>query len=194
MGWIKRCGIWLSRIGHAQGFGIQSPHDFRFVREVIGEKWPYYSYEVIGRRCLGAGRRTERLARLYFRIANYAQPPCIVSLLPDSDLWDTCLHMGCRKARRVTVADSAAFSSLPLEDRCLIWVDAGHIDSLLPRLHEISSDSVMIVHGISRDEVTANHWRQLAQRSEVRLVFDLYHCGILFFDKNRYKQYYTINY
>lgn len=194
MGWIKRCGIWLSRIGHAQGFGIQSPHDFRFVREVIGEKWPYYSYEVIGRRCRGCGRRTERLARLYFRIANNVQPESIVCLFPDGDLWDTCMHMGCRKARRLAVNDNAALPSLPLEDNCLIWVDAGHIDSLLPRLHEISSDSVMIVHGISRDEVTANHWRQLAQRSEVRLVFDLYHCGILFFDKNRYKQYYTINY
>lgn len=194
MGWIKRCGIWLSRIGHAQGFGIQSPHDFRFVREVIGEKWPYYSYEVIGHRCRGCGRRTERQARLYFRIANYAQPGCIVSLFPDGDLWDTCMHMGCRKARRVTVADSAALPSLPLQDCCLIWVDAGHIDAVLPRLHELTADSVMIVHGISRDEVTAKHWRQLAQSDEARIVFDLYHCGILFFDKKRYKQYYTINY
>ena len=194
MGWIKRCGIWLSRIGHSQGFGIQSPHDFRFVREVIGEQWPYYSYEVIGRRCRGCGRLTEHLARLYFRIANNVQPESIVCLFPESDLWDTCMHMGCRKARRLAVNDNAALQSLQFDSRSLIWLDAGHIDAILSRLHEIPDESVMIAHDINRDEHAAGRWRQLAQRSEARVVFDLYHCGILFFDKKRYKQNYTINY
>lgn len=60
---------YLSRIGHARGFGIQSPWAYSFVTEVIGEKWPYYAYEEIDRRYKRRGER--RRQKLYYRICNF---------------------------------------------------------------------------------------------------------------------------
>ena len=39
----------MRRIGHCRGFGIQSPTDFMFVREVVNEHWPYYAYTETGK-------------------------------------------------------------------------------------------------------------------------------------------------
>ena len=42
---MNRWLVWLSRIHHCRGFGIQSPTDYAFVRYVVNEHWPYYAYD-----------------------------------------------------------------------------------------------------------------------------------------------------
>ena len=41
----RRILTWIRRIRHCRGFGIQSPTDYRFVRNVINENYPYHAYE-----------------------------------------------------------------------------------------------------------------------------------------------------
>lgn len=60
---------YLSRIGKAHGFGIQSPWAYSFVVDVIGERLPYYAYGEIDSRC--SSRRERKLQRLYHRIRNF---------------------------------------------------------------------------------------------------------------------------
>ena len=67
--------VWLSRIQYCRGFGIQSPTDYRFVRYVINEHWPYYAYEALGQNDDWLRRK---LGLLYFRLANERQPKTIV--------------------------------------------------------------------------------------------------------------------
>ena len=37
--------VWLSRINHCRGFGVQSPSAYAFIRYVVNEHYPYYAYE-----------------------------------------------------------------------------------------------------------------------------------------------------
>jgi hypothetical protein len=195
MGWIKRCGVWLSRIGHAQGFGIQSPHDYRFVREVIGEKNPYYAYKAIAKQCKGENRRCERLCRLYFRVANNVQPDVVMDICSENNFWVSSMHMGCLKSQRLSIAGMIPTDILWQEDKkYLIWVNVSNLSRLLPAISQIPDGSVLIVQDIYRDDEVTSQWNLLVECDEPRIVFDLYHCAILFFDKKRYKEYYTINY
>jgi len=59
---------------------------------------------------------------------------------------------------------------------------------MLPKCHE---GSVMVVEGIYRDP---QRWRAIVQDERVGVTFDLYYCGIIFFDNKRYKQHYIINF
>ena len=73
---MKGIAEYLRRIGKARGFGIQSPWAFRFVTEVIGEKWPYYAYEDIDR--MYTTRRERRYRKLMLRVRNDIYPNKLV--------------------------------------------------------------------------------------------------------------------
>ena len=64
---LHQAYVWLRRISHCRGFGIQSPTDYRFVRYVVNEHWPYYAYESLGQNDDWLRRK---LGLLYFRLAN----------------------------------------------------------------------------------------------------------------------------
>ena len=82
--------VWLKRIRHCRGFGIQSPSDYWLVRYVINEHWPYYQYEMLGQ---DDGWLRRKMGRLYFRLSNWLQPDVIVS-----DDYQDYLSAGCHKA------------------------------------------------------------------------------------------------
>jgi len=103
--------------------------------------------------------------------------------------------MGCRKA---IVHVEKTPSEQPLiwkeNQKYLIHIDAAHLSTVQHTIQQIPDGSMMIVQDIYHNVDTAAQWKDLTQNDEPRIVFDLYHCGILFFDKKRYKQYYTINF
>lgn len=70
----------LSRIGKARGFGIQSPWAYSFVREVIMEDLPYYAYQDIDNQYKEPLQR--KRMKLYLRLRNYlrGQRLSIISL------------------------------------------------------------------------------------------------------------------
>ena len=87
---LRHAFVWLMRIGHCRGFGVQSPTDYWLVRYVINEHWPYYQYVTLGE---GDEWLTRKLGLLYFRLANWLQPHKI-----ESDGYQQYLQAGCRKA------------------------------------------------------------------------------------------------
>ena len=88
---LQQAWVWLRRIGHCRGFGIQSPTDYRFVRYVVNEGWPYYAYAEVGK---DDDRDRRKLGQLCFRLANFVQPQAVNDLLGLADY----LSAGCRKA------------------------------------------------------------------------------------------------
>ena len=62
----------LQRVGKSRGFGIQSPWAFRFVTEVVADKWRYYAYEDIENRF--PKRYEQKYQKLLFRIRNFVYP------------------------------------------------------------------------------------------------------------------------
>lgn len=111
---LRHVCVWLRRIAHCRGFGIQSPSDYWLVRYVINEHWSYYSYENIGQ---NDDWLTRKLGRLYFRLANWRQPTVIYS-----DKFQEYLQAGCRSA-------SFATQSMPLEatvELARVQIDGRH--------------------------------------------------------------------
>ena len=169
---LKAAAVWLRRIGHCRGFGIQSPSDYWLVRYVINEHWPYYQYELLGH---DDDWLTRKLGRLCFRIANWRQPAVIES----SDYRDY-LQAGCRKA---VWGESSELMVLSLE---------GDWRSRLSNIYnKVSADSVLIVTGLSK---VRDAWREIVTDQRAVLTFDLYYCGIVLFDKKRNKKNYIVNF
>ena len=164
--------VWLSRITHCRGFGIQSPADFWLVRYVINEHWPYYQYDALGRY---DDWLTRKLGYLYFRLANWRQPAII-----DSDDYRKYMQAGCK---RVIFGDSSEMIRLTLE--------GDYHRHLISIYNKVKDDTVLIVEGIGRD---ADFWRELTEDERVRVTYDLYYCGIVLFNKKIHKQNYIINF
>jgi hypothetical protein len=169
---LKAAAVWLRRIGHCRGFGIQSPSDYWLVRYVINEHWPYYQYEILGH---DDDWLTRKLGRLCFRIANWRQPTVI-----ESNAYHDYLQAGCRKA---VWGESSELVVLSLE---------GDWRSRLSYIYnKVSADSVLIVTGLSK---ARDVWREIVDDERAVLTFDLYYCGIVLFDKKRNKKNYIVNF
>lgn len=169
---FRHAFVWLKRIGHCRGFGVQSPTDYWLVRYVINEHWPYYQYSTLGK---GDEWLTRKLGLLYFRIANWLQPRII-----ESDGFQQYLQSGCRKAE---FGDSTELIRLTLE---------GDYHSRLAAIYnKVDCHSVLIVEAIRNNR---SFWREIVADERTGVTFDLYYCGIVMFDKKRHKQNYIINF
>ena len=169
---LKYFLIWLKRIRYCYGFGIQSPTDYWFVRYVINEHWPYYQTEKLG---VDDDWLTRKVGRLYFRLTNWRQPDVI-----ECDDYQVYLKAGCRKS---TFGESKEF--------ILISNDADLIKRMDIIFNKVREDTVLVIDGIHRDK---GNWQKVVSDERAVVTFDLYYCGIVFFDKKRYKQNYIINF
>lgn len=169
---LKAAAVWLCRIGHTRGFGIQSPTDYWVVRYVINEHWPYYQYEMLGP---DDDWLTRKLGRLCFRLANWLQPSVV-----ESSTYKEYLKAGCKK---MVFGESAELVVMPLE--------RDSQDRLTNIYNKVSPRSVLLLTGISRAKEL---WRKVVDDERTGITFDLYYCGIVMFDKKRDKRNYIINF
>lgn len=179
---LQRLVVWLSRVRHCRGFGIQSPTDYWFVRNVVNEHWPYYQYQKLRQQVKGLDADHRRLCELYFRLANYWQPQTIADAEGPSA---TYMQAGCRRASLVAADGDvqADMVRLPL---------TGDYRVALPLiLNKVYGRTMLIVEDLWRDWA---FWRELQADERVVVTFDLYYCGIVLFDTKRYKQHYIVNY
>ncbi len=172
MNQLTRCIVWLSRINHCRGFGIQSPTDYAFVRYVVNEHWPYYAYSQFA----DADWLNLKLGMLYFRLANWRQPQ---KMLADS--FQKYFQAGCKKTIFTDDIDTVELARVTIADR-------NGYETLVQRTDD---HSVLVIENIYTD---SKRWRQIVLDKRVRVSFDLYYCGILFFDKKRYNHHYIINF
>ena len=172
MNQIKRLIVWLRRIHRCQGFGIQSPSDYSFVRNVVNEHWPYYAYDDLK----NDDWLQQKLGRLYFRLANWRRP---TQMFPDE--YEKYWQAGSRHIRFTDSIDTVELVRLKVDDIALY-------ESLLPKCNE---HSVMVIENICSEH---SRWRGIERDKRTGTTFDLYYCGMVFFDKKRYKHHYTINF
>ena len=164
--------VWLNRIGHCRGFGIQSPADYWLVRYVINEHWPYYQYANLGGE---DDWLTRKLGFLYFRISNWRQPHVI-----ESAGFQRYLHAGCQKAE---FGDSTELIRLTVEGDCRSRLAAIY--------NKVDDGTILIVEGIYKQRA---FWEGIVADERARVTFDLYYCGIVLFDNKRHKTNYIINF
>lgn len=169
---LRQALVWLSRLKHSRGFGIQSPTDYRFVRYVINEHWPYYAYETLGQ---DDDWKRRKLGLLYFRLANERQPQTIVDWVG----FQHYLQAGCRKARIVNEAKDVELAVVPIR------TDYHRL------FQECNERSVVVFQDIYH---YPEYWHCIEHDPRVTVTFDLYYCGIVMFDPKRTKQNYKINF
>ena len=172
MNQLTHCFVWLSRAHRCRGFGIQSPTDYSFVRYVINEHWPYYAYEQLH----SGDWLTRKLGRLYFRLANWRQPAVMLQ-----DEYQCYWQAGCRSTAFSTRLDKVELARVAIHD------SAGW-EQLVSKCDE---QSVIVVEHIWQDW---QRWHAIQTDPRTSITFDLYYCGIVFFDKTRFKQNYKINF
>lgn len=183
---FQRIFVWFKRCTHSRGFGVQSPNDYRFVRYVINEHYPYYAYSELKKTNPEYGWLYHKLGRLYFRIANHCQPKTVINLLSEADLYDQYIRRGCLKARiyhDVNITEKA--------DIILISDNSIPLADIFGLMHP---HSILIVEGIKKNEQAKQLWNIITETESVKISFDLYYAGVALLDEKRYKQHYKINF
>lgn len=178
MNGLTRILVWLRRLPHSRGFGVQSPTDYWLVRYVVNEHWPYYQYSELG---AADGWLARKLGRLYFRLANWRQPAVIVAPTEAARY----AQAGCRRARVVAPADA------PRTELTLLRLEGDYRAAFGQAVAKADDQSVVVIEGIWRDR---DFWQQVVADERTGVTFDLYYCGIVMFDKKRAKQNYIINF
>ena len=198
---VKRAIVWLSRIRYCRGFGIQSPNDYRFVRYVVNEHYPYYAYADLARKVAGIDADERRLCMLYLRMANDIQPRYYIDVMPSDDSSAQYVRAGCRQTKMVVCTSMNHLDELkvylrePSLVRLSIQTDASSISEVFDDwVNGASSSTVIVMEGIYESKSRYKIWRRLAAHQRVAVSYDLYYCGILLLENRRYQRYYKVNF
>lgn len=167
---MNRILLFLKRIGHCRGFGIQSPTDFAFVNDVIYERLPYYAYEELDKKFPSLASFERKMARTYFRVCNFAQPQYYVFGKDVPEVFSEYTKRGCWNS---LTGRTLYFATLP----------------------ESANDGDCIIIPYIYDE-GKEMWETLCnmRSKEHFIMYDLYYFGIAFVDKHRYPELYTVNF
>ena len=188
--------VWLRRSRHSRGFGVQSPWAYRFIRYVVNEHYPYYAYDDLSRLYEGYPKQIQKLCRLYFRIANFwqAEQALDYSAASETDvirLYGTFMKRGCNKLEVVPVRHAGDFSSFRL---MRLSVEGDYRQVFEKAVSLANASTMIIVEQIKRDKESRTFWKSIVDDPRCISTFDLYYCGIIFFDKKRYKENYVVNF
>ena len=188
--------VWLRRSRHSRGFGVQSPWAYRFIRYVVNEHYPYYAYDDLSRLYEGYPKQIQKLCRLYFRIANFwqAEQALDYSAASETDvirLYGTFMKGGCNKLEVVPIRHTADFSSVRL---MRLSVEGNYRQVFEKAVSLANASTMIIVEQIKRDKESRTFWKSIVDDPRCITTFDLYYCGIIFFDKKRYKENYVVNF
>jgi hypothetical protein len=205
---LKHLKVWIKRIRHRKGYGVQSPFAFDFITGVIYEKGTYYDYPNLAVLYKQMKKEkkvmfSKRVDQLLFRIANFHQPDIIVDFGgPSKDAY-LYLSAGCKHAKvHVLHPSEAGLQQLTelmqahQDKRILVnLAQNSHTARAIDRLLPYIKDSMMLVeHDIYRTPTVKQQWNNYKQQEKVILTFDLYDLGISMFDKRYNKQDYIVNF
>lgn len=203
---VRRIWNWCRRFRHRCGYGVHSPSDFFLITSVIYEKSPYYAYSEL--KAFPSSRRLphyrEKVDKLLFRLVNYFRPATLVEIGEGNG--DAIHYMRAARKSMVSVSlkgldKEETLRSLQQELVKMEQVDFLHIahtpyykevfELVFPYLNE---RSCVVVGSIYESKERENWWKQLLADDRVRLMFDLYDIGLMFFDSKRYKQNFIVNF
>lgn len=160
--------LFLRRIRHCAGFGVQSPTDYAFVRGVIYERLPYYAYDELAVSYPEADSRTMWIARLLHRVSNHAQAENIIYCANEiPDVYASAMQKGCLKSAISGCSSIEKLDICAAEDGA--WI-------IIPDIYK--GNKLLWEHLKTLDNIVA---------------FDLYHLAIAFVDKKRYSEAHLIN-
>lgn len=192
--WFKRSMVFVRRFPHSRGFGIQSPSAYRFDREVINAHHPDDAYADLKHAFPHEDRLTLKLARLYFRIAHAVQARQWALCTHRNDVYRAYIEAGCHAAIFVDGDEENELDKIAASDVLLMAMEDDRwqmCEAFVSSAHECS---MLIVEGIYASKKAKMRWKELVNDERTGVAFDLYDCGIIFFDHTKSKQVYIINF
>lgn len=191
---IRRLIVWLGRIGRCRGFGVQSPWAYRMVRYVINEHYPYYAYSRLREAFPHLGVEERKICELCLRLANSVRPATVAVSGAVSDALRNYISAGYRKvvfAEAYDMTDDSPMCSIEMA----VIAPNREMDGAFEAVSRGARDgTVAMLLDIYRDKAMRRLWRDTVTRMPGVVTFDLYYCGLVFFDRKRYKQNYIINF
>ncbi|MBO6287632.1 MAG: hypothetical protein J6M94_03480 [Prevotella sp.] len=181
---LKAAWVWLTRMKHCRGFGIQSPWAYRFVRYVVNEHAPYYAYKRLKDKKPSDWLTTKR-GRLLLRLANYWQPEEVYGPPLGEALVKDYLLAGCRKA---------TFRNNMTGKPTGRWMAIVKTDDYELLASYADEQAMMVLADIGSSKEGKRLWRHIVDDPRATATFDLYWCGIALFDPKRIKQNYIVNF
>jgi len=133
---------------------------------------PYYAYDELS----DQNWLKRKLGRLYFRLSNWRQPSVMLH-----DDYQPYWQAGCKHTEFSSEITKVELARLLIEDE----------DGWKKMLDKCDEHSIIVVEGIWRNW---ERWHKIEKDERTSVTFDLYYCGIVFFDKKRYKHNYVINF
>lgn len=213
---MGRIGDWINRQRHNRGYGVQSPSSFFFVTQVLKERLPYYAYPTLEAIAEEEGYPTKRVKEL-FRIANHHAPAnciaigspviacamatarasaatyCIPCTAPTEKAKSLLDKYGCK------VLDSdiqKAFVTLLDEVKEIGMLYIGNIAQryklLETAIRYTNGNSLIVIDDIHSTPITEQWWQTLIDNPATIVTYDMYSYGLLYFNKERIKQHYTL--
>ena len=191
---VRNILIWLRRSRHSLGFGVQSPFAFNFITDVVNEHYSYYSYNRLNDTFPLLNKKNGKLSKLYFRLANYCQPKYVLNYYPESDAYSDYIKAGCSKSSIVTITDESDEFNMFRVDMVIMSLDGNYEEFFYSLLDKITIDSLVVIQGIKQNKKAKKFWKKVIDDDRVGITFDLYYAGIVFFNKERFKQNYIVNF
>ena len=203
-GILQRMLVWLLRIRHCRGFGVQSPWAYSFVRCVINERLPFKSYKELHDAFPQASCIERKNGEFILRLAKFSQLRTVYSCYCDAssdDLLAAYVSAGCCKA---TYVRRNSFSKLKTElevrlaeHPVLIIVDTlssaweKSIESMQGLLKDGDFLVALDIHAMGE---ARKRWSSIMNNVANGLTFDLYYVGVVYFDSKRYSEHFKINF
>lgn len=210
-----------NRLRHRRGFGVQSPWSYEFVRDVLEEKSLYYAFDdmkvVIASLGLDVGIALKHYYETLFKISNRLKPSYVLQAGISDALGICYMSLPAKKIKCCAVDSSFSemskglFGHFNVEyregdvlDICRNEIgQRGKIGILKFPLKEeyrnlyefaivnVDSSSLFILEDISSDEGRIL-WDEVLSDERTAVTFDLGRVGLVFFDKRRCKQNFTL--
>ena len=187
---LKRYIVWLRRMSHSRGFGVQSPSAYRFIRYVLCEHYPYYGYDELRHKHPSLPWLVRKRMELYFRIANYRQASCMLSNGTDTPLLASYVGRACQRTR-VDDRQDADIDTVEIARVCAVDGCEAYVEHLLSHT---DSHTILIVEDIAQNPMAQRIWQGLLHNPKVSVCYDLYWAGVAFFDTDRFKTCYIVNF
>ncbi len=132
--------------------------------------------------------------RLYFRISNYLQACGWHFADEPSPFFADYICAGCKGSKIYTLND-VNVSNDGFESHVLVTSANADLDSIHGCLGEDCDNGLLLImEDIHKDKNALDCWHAVQGDDRTGITFDLYTCGIVFFDHKRYKQHYKVNF
>jgi len=120
---------------------------------------------------------------------------------PETDAFAVYFKAGCHNTEVLHIDEKAGgelLDEITVSKNRIVLVRVslvGNYRSFVDKaMDKANTESIIILQGIKRDNETRRFWNEIKADERSGVTFDLYYCGIVFFDKKLYKQNYIVNF